>query len=372
MHNTGKGEMVPRIAFAWENFGPSHLDRIEAAAAAGHAVTGIEFSPSSSVYQWEAGEAAGADPITLTRAGEDIGPLRLAWRLFRAIRRCRAEAAFLCHYHEAGVFLAAMLLRLCGCRVFTMIDSKFDDYPRVLWREAVKTMLLAPYCGALVGSRRSADYLHFLGFRRRPVVGGFDRLDLARLVRLGGGEPGPDHAERDFLIVARLVPKKNLPFALRAYAAWTTQAAHPRRLRLVGYGELESELRELAQELGIADRVIFAGTMDSAGVAAAMRGALCLILPSTEEQYGLVVIEALALGLPVLVSANAGAVDDLVDNGVNGWIVDPHRPQALIAAMSLLDRDRETWEQAARAAAATAERGDVRHFVSGVAALLGR
>lgn len=103
-----------------------------------------------------------------------------------------------------------------------------------------------------------------------------------------------------------------------------------------------------------------------------MRGALCLILPSTEEQYGLVVIEALALGLPVLVSANAGAVDDLVDNGVNGWIVDPHRPQALIAAMSLLDRDRATWEQAARAAAATAERGDVRHFVSGVAALLGR
>jgi len=114
------------------------------------------------------------------------------------------------------------------------------------------------------------------------------------------------------------------------------------------------------------------GAADSAGVAAAMRDALCLILPSTEEQYGLVVIEAFALGLPVLISSNAGAVDELVDNGVNGWIIDPHRPQALIAAMALLDRDRLTWVKAAQAAAATAERGDVRHFVSGVAALLGR
>ena len=49
------------------------------------------------------------------------------------------------------------------------------------------------------------------------------------------------------------------------------------------------------------------------GDVAAMRAALCLILPSTEEQFGLVVTEALALGLPVLVSANAGAVDELVE-----------------------------------------------------------
>lgn len=365
--------MAARIAFAWENFGPSHLDRIGAAAAAGFEVTAIEHAPASRDYQWEAGEVAAARHVVLTTAGERARALRLGWRLFRAVRQARAEAAFLCHYHEPAVFAAAILLRLSGCRLFTMIDSKFDDYPRFLWREAIKALLLAPYQGALVGSLRTASYMHFLGFRRRPVVAGFDRLDLARIRRLGAGSGAGElaHARRDFLIVARLVPKKNLAFALRAYAAWTGQAAHQRCLRIIGYGDLEQSLRELAGDLGIADQVIFMGTASSEQVCRAMRDSLCLILPSTEEQYGLVVIEALALGLPVLVSANAGAVDELVDNGVNGWIVDPCRPEALIAAMTLLDRDEAVWNRSSDAAAASAERGDVRHFVAGVAALLG-
>jgi len=362
----------PRIAFAWESLGPSHIDRIEAAVAAGYGVTAIEFAPVSRDYRWESGEPLGAKRITLTDKAERIGPLLLAWRLFRAVRRDKCEAAFLCHYPEPGVFLAALLLRLSGCRVFAMIDSKFDDYPRFLSREVGKALLLAPYNGVLVGSRRTADYMHFLGFRRRTVAQGFDMLDLSRIRRLGGSGLGPDHAERDFLIVARLVEKKNLPFALRAYASWSAMAAHPRQLRIIGYGAMEAELRALAAQLGIEHRVLFMGAMDSAEVCRAMRESLCLILPSIEEQFGLVVIEALALGLPVLVSANAGAVDDLIDNGVNGWIVDPYRPEALVSAMALLDREEAVWRRASEAAAASAERGDTRHFVAGLAALLGR
>lgn len=362
---------APRIAFAWESLGPSHLDRVDAVAAAGAEVAAIEFSSKSRDYQWEREEPARARCIMLGNPAERLGPVRLGWRLFRAIRAFGARAAFLCHYHEGAVFLAALLLRLTGCRVYAMIDSKFDDYPRVLWREAGKALLLAPYHGALVGSRRSAEYMRFLGFRRRPVIGGFDALDLARIRRAVPALPDPVHASRDFLIVARLVPKKNLSFALRAYAAWARQAAHPRKLRIVGHGAEEAGLRALAAELGIADRVILTGWADSAQVYAAMRAALCLVLPSTEEQFGLVVTEALALGLPVLVSANAGAVDELIDNGVSGWIIDPYRPAALVAAMALLDRDAAVWSAARAAAEAAAERGDVRHFVAGVRTLLG-
>ena len=362
---------VRRIAFAWESFGPSHLDRIEAAAAAGWSVTAIEFSPTSSAYLWEQGELAGARKVTLTRADERVGTIRLAWGLFRAVRRSGSDVAFLSHYNELRVFLAAVLLRLAGCRVITLMVSKFDDYPRVLWRELGKTLMLAPYDGVLAGSRRTADYMRFLGFRRRPIANSLDSLDLARIRRLGTADEAIAHADRDFLIVARLIEKKNLGFALRAYAEWTLTAAHPRKLRIIGYGHLEPALRALAGELGIADRVVFMGVAESAQVCQAMRNALCLILPSTEEQFGFVVIEALALGLPVLVSANAGAVDELIDNGVNGWIIDPYRPEALIAAMALLDRDETVWTRTSEAANATAERGDVRHFVAGVAALLG-
>lgn len=358
-----------RIALAWENFGPSHIDRIAACVAAGFDVTAIEFNATSLAYRWEAGEAEGARRITLGEKGNRVSGLRLTWRLFQAIRAHRVDAVFLCHYQSFAVFFAAVLLRLAGCRVFTMLDSKFDDYPRKLAREAGKVILLAPYQGALAGSRRSSQYLHFLGFRSRPVVGGFDTLDLARIRAAGKAGGVLAHAERDFLIVARLVEKKNLAFAIRAYAAWKGEAVQPRKLRIIGYGEQETSLKALAAELGVADDVIFAGLAESGEVYAAMRNALCLILPSIEEQFGLVVAEALALGLPVLVSVNAGSVDELVDNGVNGWIVDPYRPAALVAAMARFDRDEQEWQRASTAALASSERGDVDHFVAGIMSL---
>lgn len=359
-----------RIALVWENFGPSHFDRIGACVAAGYQVTAIEFFAASEVYQWEQGEVEGAERITLSHVGERLGALKLAWRLLRALRARRYDGIFLCHYQNVSVFLVACLLRLMGAKAFTMIDSKFDDYPRFLRRELGKSVMLSPYRGALAGSRRTRGYLHFLGFQRRPLAPGFDTLDLERIRRLGGEGRALRHERRDFLIVARLVEKKNLAFAIKAYATWHQQACHPRKLRLIGYGELEDRLRALVEELGLAEQVIFEGAAESARVCQAMRDALCLILPSVEEQFGLVVIEAMALGLPVLLSSNAGAADEMIDNGVNGWIVDPYRPDALVAAMSLLDRDEAAWQTASIAASASSERGDVRHFVAGLAALI--
>ena len=252
----------------------------------------------------------------------------------------------------------------------TMLDSKFDDYPRNLPREVLKAAMLAPYQAALVASRRSADYVRFLGFRRRPVAQGYDSLDVTRLRDLAAAVLPLDHAKREFLIVARLVEKKNLRFAITAFATWQARAAQPRKLRLIGYGDQEDQLRALVSQLGLDSDIVFEGEAGAGRVAEAMRQSLCLILPSREEQFGLVLTEALAQGLPVLVSGNAGGVDGLIDNGVNGWIVDPYRPAALVAAMELLDRDEAVWDRASAAAQGSAERGDVRHFVEAVKSLI--
>ncbi len=363
--------MAKKVVFAWENLGPSHLDRLKACAADSDIeVAAIEFFAKSTVYDWETCDGLELKRTTLypnRRIARDLG---LAWRLTLAILRERPDEVFLCHYNFPPVFVAAIILRLAGIPVYTMIDSKFDDMPRRLSREFAKPLLLAPYLGALVASRRTREYLHFLGFRRRPVTSGFDTLDLNRLFELTRELEIPSFADRDFLVVARLVPKKNLGFAIRAFAGWRKQRRHNRRLRLIGYGELEVELKHLVTELGVQDDVDFVGTLDARQVAQAMKQALCLILPSTEEQFGFVVVEALAQGLPVLVSVNAGAVDELIDNGVNGWVVDPYRQEALLAAMFRLDSSEADWQAASAAALASAERGDVRHFVAGVKALV--
>lgn len=358
-----------RVVFAWENLGPSHFDRIEACAAdPAMEVTAIEFFGTSIVYDWSSDGLVGVKRVTLYPDGRALNNPLLAWRLIRACWLARPDAVFLCHYNYPPVFVAALVMRLLGIRVITMIDSKFDDMDRSVWRECFKALLLAPYAGALAGSRRTSEYLRFLGFGMRPIAQGFDTLDVARIAARAPVSALP-HAQRDFLVVARLIREKNLDFALRAYAAWRRQAVHPRALRILGAGPLEPQLRALADELGVADQVRFEGTATPDQVAQAMRSALALLFPSVQETYGFVVIEALALGLPVLISTRPGAADDLIDNGVNGWLIDPWRPAGLVAAMALLDRDEQAWQAAHVAASASSERGDVRHFVSAVKAL---
>lgn len=359
-----------KVVLVWENFGPTHFDRIRACAKDPQLdVVAIEFFGGSKVYLWEQGDLPDIHRVVLSPGGDQINGVTLWWRLIRACLRERPDAVFLCHYSVQPVFWTAVVLLLFGVRSIAMIDSKFDDKARSVWREAGKAVLLAPYAGALAGSRRTIEYLRFLGFKRRKIVEGFDSIDVARFSGQTDASPAAEHAARDFLVVARLVEKKNLAAAIQAFAKWRGIAAQPRKLRVIGYGHLGPALAEMAVSLGVADDVIFVGKADSRQVAQAMRTSLCLILPSYEEQFGLVVIEALALGLPALVSSNAGAIDGLIDNGVNGWIVDPYRPEALIAAMTLLDRDEAVWSKASVAALASAQRGDVHHFVSGVRTL---
>lgn len=364
--------MAKKVVFAWENLGPSHLDRLLACQRdPGIEVAAVEFFANSLVYEWDSVGHSGLRKATLYPDGSTAWRPWLWWKLLRAIRRERPDAVFLCHYNYPPVALVALVLKLSGVAVYAMIDSKFDDMDRSVWRETLKALLLAPYDGALAGSRRSIQYLRFLGFRRRPVVEGFDCLDVARLRGLAAGDgPGLAHAQRDFVVVARLIREKNLELALRAYAAWRPQAVHPRRLRILGGGPLEPQLKALAEDLGIADQVVFEGSAQPVQVAKSMRDGLALVFPSIQETYGFVVIEALAQGLPVLVSPIPGAVDGLIDNAVNGWLVDPHRPEVLAAAMALMDRDEAIWRSASAAALASAERGDVRHFVAGVSKLL--
>lgn len=365
--------MARKVVLGWENLGPTHFDRLKACHDdPALDVRAVEFFAVSTVYDWDSSGFAGLRRETLFPSHAAASGPRLCWRLIKAIRRERPDAVFMCHYNEPAVFFASLILRLSGIPVFTMIDSKFDDKPRGQWRELFKGIMLLPYAGALVGSRRSAEYLRFLGVRG-PIEEGFDCLDVQRLKGLLPDIEGKacHHSDRDFLVVARLIREKNLDLVLRAFALWRNRARHARKLRILGGGPLESTLRALAIELKIQDDVIFEGAAAPGRVAEAMRDALALLFPSVQETFGFVVIEAFAQGLPVLISPVPGAVDGLIDNGVNGWIVDPFRPDALVAAMELLDRDEQAWKRASAAALNSAERGDVRHFVQSVRRLAG-
>ena len=369
------------VVFAWSQFGPYHMDRCEAlgrALAGEREVIGIELFSDGEVYAWApSGTGEAFRKLTLF-AGQRMSHVP-AWRqltaLLAACLRSRAKHVFLCDYHLPQTFFSALLLRLFGRRVIIMQDSKFDDKPRSLWRELAKALFYLPYHAALVGSTRSKGYLEFLGKPAERVVIGYDTVSLERVHHLAGTEPAPrgtPYAERDFTVIARFVPQKNLDLALDAYAIYRRQCKdRPRGLSLCGAGPLEAALKARVAREGIAG-VRFCGWLDETGIARVLAASLALILPSIEEPFGLVVNEAIALGVPLLIAENCGARDLLVRSGINGYMIEPDNAEGLAYFMDLFARDEGAWQRLARNTRRFRATADTSYFVAGVAEVLRR
>ena len=291
--------------------------------------------------------------------------LKLAWTCLQL----RARYVFACNYEDPVIFCVSVLLRLLGRKVIIMQDSKFDDKQRSVWWEFFKYLCYAPYCGALAGGRRSASYLQFLGVPRERIFIGYDTVSVARIVGLAGSAPAPGgipHRERHFTIIARFVSKKNLGMALDAYATYIRAAPGPvRELHLCGSGELEEALRTQCARLQLST-VRFHGFLQEQGVAQVLAASLALILPSTEEQHGLVINEAIAMGVPVLLSDNCGSRDLLVRCGVNGFVVEPDNVAGLAHFMSLLDQDEAEWRRLSLGSAEFVAAADTDYFTAAV------
>jgi glycosyltransferase involved in cell wall biosynthesis len=116
--------------------------------------------------------------------------------------------------------------------------------------------------------------------------------------------------------------------------------------------------------------VIFHGFVQTEQVCQILADTLALLLPSIEEQFGNVVIEAQALNVPVIVSENCGARDELVRSGVNGFVIEPDNPAGLTFFMSLISKDEQLWRRMCCAAPQYASKGDVMEFTLAVERLI--
>ena len=150
--------------------------------------------------------------------------------------------------------------------------------------------------------------------------------------------------------------------ALEAYAIYCGMVETPRDLHLCGSGPMEPELRRIVAAHGLETRVKFRGFVQTEEVCRTLANTLSLLLPSTEEQFGNVVIEAQAMGLPVILSDQCGARDQLVRAGVNGFIIEPDNPNGMAFFMKMLSQDEALWRDMSLKTAKYAKLGDVVHF----------
>lgn len=136
------------------------------------------------------------------------------------------------------------------------------------------------------------------------------------------------------LCVGRLTSEKGQAVLLRAVAELTRRRL-PVELVFVGDGPTRAALQELAQSLDIGERVIFAGSVGQDTIRSHYAAADLFCLPSFAEGVPVVLMEAMAMGLPVVTTRIMGTLE-LVDHGVSGLLVSPGRADQLAGALAEL------------------------------------
>ncbi len=194
----------------------------------------------------------------------------------------------------------------------------------------------------------------------------FPGIDLATF-RAAQHERGPMRDTlgigRDDLVVGtvcRLIPDKNVRLLVRSFAALDV-AALPARTWLVIVGPDGGDLpalRELATELGVTDRIMFLPATDR--VAAAMSAMDVFAMTSKREGLPTVILEAMAMALP-LVTTGTGSIPDVMED--NGFLLPGFGPEGIARRLERLLTDRDTRQRMGRRGAAIAERFAIRHSV---------
>jgi colanic acid/amylovoran biosynthesis glycosyltransferase len=233
------------------------------------------------------------------------------------------------HFANSAATVGLLASRLLGIRwSFTMHGISETDYPAGLMLgrkiEAAEFVACVSWFGRAQGMRLvSADQWHKMHVIRCGLP--FDRIP----------PKGPAEGNRRTIIcVGRLSPEKGQAGLLQSFEI--LRPRHPElRLRLVGDGPERASLEALAKELGLLDAVTFTGRLPEEDTLAEIAGSDLLVLPSFMEGLPIVLMEAMAAGVPVIASRVAG-IPELVEDDKTGLLFTPSNWDELASRIDCL------------------------------------
>jgi glycosyltransferase involved in cell wall biosynthesis len=313
----------------------------ERLVAEGHRVTYL------TLRHWPEDEAAEVPGVEVVPVGPKldfytasgrrrIGPaLRFGLGVFRHLARegSRYDVVHTASFPYFSLLAAASVRRRRG---FRLIVDWFEVWSSEYWRE-----YLGPVGGriGLAVQRRCIRVRHhalcysrlFARRLREEGVGG----DVTVLEGIYAGPPGspPEPADLVVVFVGRHIPEKQATALVPAIARARESVPELRGV-ILGDGPARPEVLRLIAEHGLVGAVEAPGFVEEERLRSTLGRALCLALPSRREGYGLVVVEAAALGVPsVVVRGPDNAATELVEEGENGAVADSVEPSELAAAI---------------------------------------
>ena len=270
---------------------------------------------------------------------EDINLRERTLALFSAAKDYRPDVINLTGYYDPAQLLLLLWAKAKGIRVVMQNESTAADQQRGGLKEKFKRWLFSKCDGFFCFGSQAADYVIQLGVDPDKILLRKNAVDnnmlQAAYEQALPNRTSQQHVlgipENNFIFVGRLLEIKNLFMLLSTFSEALKRSVHAAKwgLILLGDGTEHDRLKQQINTLKLAEKAILLPGRPWFRVPEVLALSNVLVLPSRSEPWGLVVNEAMACGLPVLVSNRCGCARDLVHDGLDGFVFDPDQPDQL-------------------------------------------
>lgn len=306
----------------------------------------IYLAKTEGSREWKVdrGELRFSDELIFDGTIEDASQLKIALSLYKILSASNPAVVILGGYSYPAFWVGLAWAKMNGKKVIVINESHYLDRKRSWLKEKIKQLFISTCDAALVDGTRHKEYTVRLGlspekvfikkgtgpidvvwYRHNVTQYRKDKQNLCRSMGLCG---------KNFLFVGRFSPEKNIMLLLQAYRRIKADVAADWGLILVGNGPQRKEIENYVIKNEMKD-VALPGFKEKSELCLFYALSDVFVLPSISEPWGLVVNEALASDLPVIVSNRCGCFPDIVRDGVNGFSFDPMDERDLSQRMSV-------------------------------------
>ncbi len=276
----------------------------------------------------------------------------LSWRLASAVKRFKPDIIHVHHPFGLG-WLGQFMGRLMKVPVVYTYHTRLEHYahfvplPGLLFRNLISHWLIRRFSnkcqGVIVPTHSAEEYLRLIGVRTNTLV----QPTGIEAERFRKSDPKAMQALRNkydiggdtkvLVSVSRLSKEKNIEFILEALAL--AGEAHPKyKLLLVGDGPYKKRLQLCIDKLGLSENVILTGQVEPQIMPHYYQLADIFVFASQSETQGMVILEAMAAGTPVVAVRSSG-IDDVIEDGVTGYKTAHNQRQWVNKLIELLEDD---------------------------------
>lgn len=284
-----------------------------------------------------------------------VNAIKMADKIYKKMNCYNPEIIIIGGYNYFAYWAALIWVKIHKKKIAIIIESHYLDKPRTIIKENIKKLFVSSCDVVFVSGKRHKEYVINLGLHAEKIyiikgVGGVNisLLNQRKIKRFKANKiklckemnmPCKNY----FLFVGRFSPEKNIIYLLECFGKLQEEGLEEWGLILVGNGPQKKEIESFINKNKIKN-VVLPGFVQKEEIPFYYAISNIFVLPSISEPWGLVVNEAIACGLPVLVSNRCGCYPDIVHDGENGFSFNPFNEKELIKFMKNITRGKYNLE----------------------------